>query len=855
MIDNSRLNNNKGNRSKILSAALVFAFVFVLMFVLSLRTDINSVFSQNLQALYSAFSFDKAHNSVVLDNTYMGGVSFVSYIVFAIFRGKSIELIAKIMLMIMAFMRAVPAFVSTYLAGKYYGLSFKISAFVGILSAFSIPATGLAIGNETLLIGGIWILLLLVYLHECSDSRKTRVCLFVLICVLLALFPITDFKSVVLIPAFFGTYFVIKLAGHAGLREKLSVIAAFAAVCISVVVLYKIIFFVFYGNASFFYNVENSPAEYLVGITAGLKTLGISYTYIFAFLDVVFGNLWELCVLSLGCLALLVLSLKKANRNNMQTQLAAVVVLVAIVLNVLLVSISYMGKIDVWESSSDFFENYFSYYGESAYLYGLLVFFVISNAFNNEAYIMNPKRFTGSLLPVLILLAERILSLIICGSDRTNRFMQLFPVDYKAAQNVLTSGDNPGYTIAVIIVVTLISALLPYLFIKISRDTAMLSVVCLLVMSFYFEAVYTDNFSLKETYSYNAVSTCNSVNSVLNEAVITDLYVAESEETACLIKYSNPGLKVYCDVPDLNTEDFVIHSSGYDFTDDPSELEGWNTVRLDEDEVLVFKGEKYNSYFTELGCSIEDAERRADVEQLVSSCYQALLDRDADASGLLYASNLLCSNSISVYDYILSLTDNDEYRNVIKDYDDKAMDLFDAFPEGNYSRSEIRAWGQYVDSEARLNQLIGYLVTNSNTLEKYESFGIASGRDSFDFEGTIGLSYNTFMAKYNIKDLVRRSYRTCFGRGVDSEAFIFWCNAIESGEYDITVFYDALMASDEFVSSHNERQKIEVMYELYTQSSINPEMLRFFIQHPEDEERILQSTRIFSEICERCSMQ
>lgn len=160
-------------------------------------------------------------------------------------------------------------------------------------------------------------------------------------------------------------------------------------------------------------------------------------------------------------------------------------------------------------------------------------------------------------------------------------------------------------------------------------------------------------------------------------------------------------------------------------------------------------------------------------EAFVTRMYNVVLGRNPDSAGLRNWVEKLNSHESEASDIILGFFFSSEYINKKKTADEQVTDCYNAMLGRNPDPTGMQNWKKRLESGMTLRTVCAGFAGSTEFMNLCDSYGISSGK--------VTLTYARDK-NFERTDFVYRLYKNCLGRNPDTAGLENWCRNIENGQ-------------------------------------------------------------------------
>ncbi len=214
----------------------------------------------------------------------------------------------------------------------------------------------------------------------------------------------------------------------------------------------------------------------------------------------------------------------------------------------------------------------------------------------------------------------------------------------------------------------------------------------------------------------------------------------------------------------------------------------------------------------------------ATISNFVQHCYNKLLGRDCDSSGLLTWCVKLANGEITAIDLIDSLVYSEEFANKEYDNDEAVKRIYNCMTDADPSATELKEGEEALESYLSLHWLISDIRTKRAT--DYEALCTSYAV----VPGTLILTEARDQNK-DVTAFVVACYRQILNREPDIPGLNFWCNGLLTGKESGASLVSGFMKSNEFKARNlTPQQVIEHLYlAMLHDPSLDPNGVKYWL--------------------------
>lgn len=501
------------------------------------------------------------------------------------------------------------AIIVYYIARHYYHCDEVYACALSILSSYYTYSKPTYISNEIVLLLGLWLVVLVLFkLVEYGEIKRKKILFSFFLCFNSCYLITIHLRASALLIAIFFTIFLYYLI------EKKSLVSPAVTV---------VSFLIFYFAAQMFNDVvkntvwiaDGSTEIYNSNILGGVENITklFNIQYWHALAATFFGQLSTVSIMSIGMICpifiwglviLYNLISKQENRTKENTSTAVIVVLmlVSIIITLGGQSITWLEHaydsihMGAYNSNDDpninfarvfTYLRYFSFYTNPLLILGL-VNLKENNRINSKIMKWGIALF-GFLQLFWVLFVYPYICNIRSAADVYIPF---------SLENYGIGAAGPKVYLPAVFICTIVFLLISILFIK-RKSSVGLIILCVFVVYqyLYYATVHENPWWNRGDGSYNLMR------SYLNELPFERIYVPY-EAMAYEFQFLFNDISVDISLPDDNVKEAVMFTNLYPINGEKYwtsfEDKGYRSIKIDENEYVFIKGEKYIQWFSEI---------------------------------------------------------------------------------------------------------------------------------------------------------------------------------------------------------------------------------------------------------------
>lgn len=506
-------------------------------------------------------------------------------------------------------LEAIIALIVYYILRHYYQCDEVYASALSVLSSYFTYAKPTYISNEIVLLLGLWLVILVIFkLLEYGNIKRKKILFSILLCFVSCYLITIHLRASALLIAIFFTIFLYYL-----LKKKSLTSPVVTAVC----------FPLFYLAAQIFNNVvkntvwiadssaEINNSNILGGIENVTKLFNIQYWHAWA--AIFFGQLSTVSIMSIGILCpvfiwgLVVLYnfiRKQENITKVKTSTAIIATLLvtSIIITLGGQSITWLEhahdsiNMGAYNSNDDpninfarvfTYLRYFSFYTNPLLIIGLV------NLKKNTRVNHKIMKWGAALFCILQLFWVLFVFPYICNIRSAADVYIPFSLE-----NYGIGEAGPKVYLPAVFICTIFFLLILFLFMR-RKSSVGLIILCVFVVYqyIYYGTVHDNPWWNRGDGSYNLMS------SYLNELPFDHIYVPY-QAMAYEFQFLFNDISVEISLPDDNAEEAVIFTNLYPIDGEKYwtsfEEQGYHSIKIDENEYVFIKGEKYIQWFSKI---------------------------------------------------------------------------------------------------------------------------------------------------------------------------------------------------------------------------------------------------------------
>ena len=205
------------------------------------------------------------------------------------------------------------------------------------------------------------------------------------------------------------------------------------------------------------------------------------------------------------------------------------------------------------------------------------------------------------------------------------------------------------------------------------------------------------------------------------------------------------------------------------------------------------------------------------VAAFVARCYELILGRQPDASGLTSWADSLKSKNVTAAEVVSGFLNSQEFTEKRKTAEELVEILYRTMLNRAPDRNGKTDWVRMIVSGANMNQLINGFCGSQEFTSLCAEYGIQSGKLT-DTGGTAPVAYSQKLINF-----VSRCYREALGREADPEGLHSWCMVLASKQSTYKAVATGFVFSEEMrIKNLNNAEFVKTLYRLYMGREADP---------------------------------
>ncbi len=727
-----------------------------------------------------------------------GGVFYLPVLKLLFSLGASGNAVYRVMRWIMAFICAIPAYLTIRIAVGYYGLEKKTAFLLGMVSVAAGLVRATSLRTENLLVLFTWIAAYELIKYSFASKRIWRIVHSIVASLAISFPVLADIRTFVILPALIITVLVFRLRMKRWVIDPIvSVIVLTASLLIGSFVIDHIVV-TYSAGQEWETSLFKIWGGYFYDIARGAQRLHMSHA-IRGLFDILFSNIWMTAVFSCGVIMIGFVGVIEVVRNKKSHAFGIDPVLfllgIATFLAIAVYSLISL-KTGIFIHLHDDSPNNklfdIGYYGY------LLVPMLIMEMIKLVKY--GRETFNTLISSMIIIIASgiyMIVSVIIPALQNGHASMKWWFGYETSFLVMLNQWADKDTGIWFFIFPTVIILFLMWCYHKSSEFKTAISLMLLVAVVQYGYIEYY--WASKADYRGSYDTFIYYVNEgVLNTADITDVYIDSDAQTAYSMQMALPELTIHVGVPEELSRNMIILSpdTSYSVCRKYHLTGGYRATYLDGNENLI-TNDDYVVGLLRDNQFVYRADDRS--SEYVSYLYQTIFGREADPEGLNSWSYQLIGGDVEPSDIILAFLRSEEFGN--RDLSNKQIAdiMCRAFWGRGANKVVIHEICDRLDHGENTDDVAPYFMNDDRFASMLRGYGLHDNDADY------------------VDGFIRRTYLTCMGRGADESGLEFFGEQIRNGEMSPMELVNTLIASEEYTDKgYSTAHTVISIYILYT---------------------------------------
>ena len=788
--------------------AFLIAFLIQLLFVFKwnyFRYPYEEFQIMAMGAKFSNYSWDYLYSSAPY-----GGVIFIPFYKMLFSLGVSGTVAYRVMRWGMAVLNAIPAYISTKIAAKYYKLDSKVSIALGLASTLFSVSRASSVRAESILAVLAWLFIYFLICYGHTSNRGQRVGYSVVAGFILALLVITNVKTVILVPALIITVVLVRVFKKKWIVNNLVFIPSFLIGSGILNYVFDRVLLNYSAGQEWETSWTIQMQEYLYSIARGFQRLHMSHAAR-GFCDLLFSNIWMIAVFSFGIVVYAFINTISSIREEKEEREYEIGILLFLGIGALfsVIALSFIEiKTGIYLHSRDGAPNSFLF-NLSTYGYLVCPLLILELMTLVKARKGSVRSYYASIIIVLYSALFLIVSVIVPAVHDGHTSMKWWFGYETSFLVMLNQWSDQDTAIWFFIIPTVIVIFMMWCYHK-SGDfkTAVILLLLVSIVQYnYIEGYWANRTVYRDRF--DAFIDCVN-NGALRQMSISDVHLDGDTDTAYAMQLALPEITIHVGAPEEYEKHIVILTSGrpYDVSMSYNLDSSYKAVTLDDNEYLITNDKEIINALSE-SLFVYDADTL--VFDFVDFVYQNVLERFPDSSGRQAWSELLMSGEIEPSDMIISLLNSEEMAEREYSNEQLATTMVYAFLYYPSNSEIIPALVERLDDGETVEDIADDLIDNDRYSEILSTFRLHDSNAD------------------RVNCIVRRVYDCILERPADEYGLVEFGNMIRDYEMTPDDLVDMLIDSAEYQNMERSTEYTLIrMYIFYNDRLPNMAMVRSY---------------------------